>query len=238
MSRQFLYAGVLIAVGILISPEFVSAQGCDTCNTFSPGVAVGAPGGFGFPASNCGCRGAGAHGGCRNGACRAQLRSKLDHSANINAKIIARNEAWPAPFDCGSRQLYHATLRPMIDAGFEDQNLLTDTHFDAKTGMLTKYGIQQVSGMMLNMPTHRRTVFVQQLADFNATQQRMATVKEVLDTYYPQSRGSVQVSARRGAKGYGVEADNITTLRLGATPAPIIPIASGTESVGESASNN
>jgi len=92
--------------------------------------------------------------------------------------------------------------------------------------------------MMLNMPRHRRIVFVQRLADENATQERVATVKDVLDTYYPQSRGMVQVSARNGAKGYGIEADTITTLRLGAAPDPIIPIATGNETVGESASGN
>jgi len=105
MSKLFLSAGLLIAVAMLISPEVVSAQGCNTCNTCSAGAPVAAApvvvGSFGFPSSGCGggCQSGGVvgRGGCASGACRAELKAKRAHQSQIKAKIIARNEAWPKP---------------------------------------------------------------------------------------------------------------------------------------------
>lgn len=247
MSKQTIFAALLIAaVGFFNNTE-VSAQGCTSCAQAAPmaAVAVGcdscaaaaAPvASFGFPAaSGCSsCQSAGVGGGCRGGACRAELKARRAHQAAINAKIYARNEAWPAPFDCGSRQLYHAIFRPQIDAGYEDQNILTETHFDVETGELTRYGIEQVKGMMLNMPRHRRVVFVQQAPNEGLTQQRMAKVQNVIDTYYSQRGGMVRASIRTPAKQYGLYAEKISNLRTDAIPDPVIPIASTNDSISGS----
>ena len=247
MSKQIISAGLLIAaIGFFTSTE-VSAQGCSSC---AQPVSVAAPvvGGcdscasaapvssFSYPSGGCqsgGCAGhVGRVGGCKGGACLNELKAKYAHKSALNAKIAARNEAWPKPFDCGSRQLYHATFSPMINAGYEDQNILTETHFDADSGELTRYGIQQVGGMMMNMPRHRRTVFVQSTADPQSTQIRLAKVQTVIDTYYPQRGGSVRASGRTPASQYGNYAEQISNLRFEAIPDPIIPIANTTDAIG------
>ena len=121
----------------------------------------------------------------------------------------------------------------MFDAGWEDQCILTGaTHFD-REGELTKYGVQQIGGMMMNMPQSRRVIFIQETTDPAETEMRLAKVRKVIDTYYSQRGGRVEVSKRSPAMMSGVRAVDITEKALGASPAPMIPIAAGNASIDD-----
>lgn len=188
---------------------------------------------FGFPAGGASC---GA--GCATGPVGAsqhsfgygQMSERFRATQAQNDKIYARNAAWPKPFACGSRQHYHNIWRPMFDAGWEDQCILTSVHFD-KNGDLTRYGKQQISGMVMNMPKSRRIIYVQETANNTETQSRVAKVENVIQTWFSQRGGMVQVSTRTPATMNGVRAVTITENAASSQPAPIIPIADGSSGV-------
>lgn len=215
--KKVLICAVVAVFGFSFSTDSVSAQ----CNSCDSGAST-----FGFPTVNH------HFGGGRFG--NGQLKYQVQQQQAINQKISARNAAWPKPFNCADRQLYHNVWNPMINAGWEDQCILTKTHFDDETGELTRYGVQQIGGMMMNMPQNRRVVFVQESVNQQETQERIAKVRDVISTYYSQRGGVVQVSKRTPATQNGPRAELISNLAGESTPNPIIPIASGTSSVQES----
>lgn len=195
---------------------------------------------FGYPAGGGSC----GAGGCADGAIAMQQRSfgygqvsdRFRATQAQNEKIYARNEAWPKPFSCASRQLYHNIWRPMYDAGWEDQCILTSTHFD-ENGELTRYGKQQIGGMMMNMPKARRVVYVQDTSDSASTQARVSKVESVIETWYSNRGGVVQVSSRMPAEMPGWRAVDIVEKATSNAPIPVIPIADGqsgiTQAVGQ-----
>ncbi len=195
---------------------------------------------FGYPAGNCGggCgQSVGQSCGGRGGAgCVNEMKARIAHYQAQSEKIAARNAAWPKPFACADAQLYTKMWGPMINAGFEDQNLLTSVHFDKESGDLTRYGKNQVVGILKNMPAHRKVVFVQRSVDEATTQQRYNTVREVVDMWYG-ANGRVELSGRTAIGGVGLGAEKITQSYYESAPAPVIPIANGGESVGDSVGN-
>ena len=222
MSKQILMVVAAVAAfSFAISSDSANAQGA-----------------FGFPAGEsacstgaCGTGGAISHGGL--GAGRHQFSQRLQATQAQNDKIYARNAAWPKPFACASRQQYHNMWRPMIDAGWEDQCLLTSVHFD-QSGELTRYGRNQISSMMMNMPRSRRIIYIQELANNADTDARTAKVQNVIQNWFAQRGGTVQVSSRTAVTMSGVRAVTITEGSLGAAPAPVIPVADGQSGVSSS----
>lgn len=196
---------------------------------------------FGYPAGGSACAGGGCGGGLSHGAQQrafgyGQISDRFEVTQEQNSKIYARNEAWPKPFACASRQHYHNLFNPMYDAGWEDQNMLTSVHFD-KDGELTRYGRQQISGMMLNMPRARRVIFIQETSNVGETQARAAKVRNVINTWYSQRGGMVQVSNRTPATMNGTTAVNITEQAQSSAPAPVIPIANSGGTVASAIGN-
>ncbi|MCP4095598.1 MAG: hypothetical protein GY880_32815 [Planctomycetaceae bacterium] len=155
------------------------------------------------------------------------------------ATVTARNNAWPKPFDCADRQLYTSMWTPMIDKGFEEQCVLTSNHFDPITGKLNTFGNHTVAGIMNNMPQARRTVFIHRDTDNQLNQKRMNMVKETINTFYGTNKlARIEFSNELPVKLRGAEAEKITELWYAGKPAPIIPIASGTESLDATVTNN
>lgn len=191
---------------------------------------------FGYPAGGGSCGGA----ACGSPSIAAQQRSfgygqfkdRVHATQAQNEKIYARNAAWPKPFTCASRQLYHNMFRPMYDAGWEDQCILTSTHFD-ENGDLTRYGRQQISGMLMNMPKARRIIFVQTTSDATETQARLAKVQTVIQTLHPQRSGIVRASDRTPATLPGWRAVDIIEKATANAPSPVIPIANGSSGISQ-----
>lgn len=219
MSKQKVIVGAAVAaLSFVFSMQTASAQ-------------LG--GAFDYPAGGCNdCSGGGvAFWGAQQRAMGAsQMSARWKASQAHNDKVYARNEAWPKPFACASRQHYHNIWGPMYDAGWEEQCVLTSTHFD-ENGELTRYGEQQIGGMMMNMPKARRVIFVQETANPAETSTRVAKVRSIIETWYGQRGGMVQISSRTPQTQSGDRTVDIFDKAKGSAPAPVIPIADGAGSV-------
>jgi hypothetical protein len=155
-----------------------------------------------------------------------ELKSKYAHAEKNCARVIARNEAWPMPFNCASRQLYFTFWEPMIDQGFEEQCVLTSAHFDDETGELNSFGTHTVAGIMQNMPSARRKVFIHRDVDVEANEARLAAVKKTINTFYGQSGPAmVEFSTKLPVKLRGSTAETIFQLSNENRPNPVIPIS-------------
>lgn len=189
---------------------------------------------FGYPSGVSACGGncgGGSFGGASvsGGHGQGQFKQRVAATQAQNQKIYARNAAWPKPFACASRQLYHNIWSPMYDAGWEDQNILTSTHFNQEG--LTRYGKQQISSMLTNMPRDQRVIFVQESADPIETQNRLAIVQSVIQSSHPQRNGIARSSSRTPQTLPGWRAVDIIEKATASAPSPIIPIATGSGSV-------
>jgi hypothetical protein len=207
---------VAAAVAALASTS-VFAQECTSCNS------------FGYPSQS----GYDTYGNPQTGT------RKLDHWKSINHKVMARNDAWPKPFDCADRQVYFSIWNPMIENGFEEQCILMAAHFDPKTNELNRFGLHTVAGIMQNMPSTHKHVFVNQDTDTNVTQARLRSVEKIVDTFYGSiaPNAKVAVSSKLPSSIRGIRAETINTLFIDGAPSPIIPISSGSDSVSQSINN-
>lgn len=218
----------IATIVVTITFASITFAQCSSCGTSD--VAFGYPGGS---CATCNTGSAGFGGG--HSQHHEYLKAKIDHAIAYDEKVSARNRAWPKPFNCADRQVYSAIWRPMLDAGFADQTTVSATHF-GEDGKLTRYGKQQIAGIMRNMPQHRKVVYVQRDRDEATTQKRYSEVQEIVSTFYGQS-GRVALTDRNPIKQQGLRAEATTNAYYGALPLPNIPVASGTTSVSQSVSN-
>ncbi len=220
------------AITSMVVTIFLASVAFAQCNS------CGSTANFGYPGGTCATCSTGGHGivGASGRHHGEVLRAKLDHAIAYDAKVSARNRAWPKPFTCADRQAYSAMWGPMLDAGFADQTTVTATHFDEE-GKLTRYGKQQIAGIMRNMPQHRKVVYVQRDGNEAATLNRYNQVQEIVSTFYGQS-GRVALTDRNPINQQGLRAEVTTNAYYGALPAPIIPVSDGSTSVNDSVSSN
>jgi len=228
---------VAVAVaGISMISNDCFAQGCDSCG--QAGASFSYPNAapvYSSVVGDCGAGGCGLRG--RSGGHMDELKAKYAHAQKINSRVVARNEAWPMPFDCADRQLYFSIWDPMIDQGFEEQCVLNSAHFDAETNELNQFGRYTVAGIMQNMPTTRRMVFIHRDSDQSANDKRMSQVKSTIDTFYGQmGPAKVAFSTKLPVTLRGDKAAAISQLSAENRPTPVIPISSG-ETVSSSVGN-
>ena len=176
-----------------------SAQGCSSCSSANS---------FGFPAAPVSVAGCG-HGGCGHGgggkisAGVHELRRQLDHTSQINAKVAARNDAWPLPFACADKRDYYRIWDTMLNAGIEE-NAVLDANFFTEDNRLNNVGIDRVAGIVLNMPTNERTLFVYRVADESVNQARVtrfATQFHVTTVMLPVLMCVCRISGRKQSVG-------------------------------------
>jgi uncharacterized protein (DUF2237 family) len=215
----------IAAMAVTIAFASITFAQCNSCGTGD--VAFGYPGGT---CATCSTGGGFAGRGQRG----EYLKAKLEHASQYNDKVSARNQAWPKPFTCADRQVYSAMWGPMLDAGFADQTTVTSTHFEE--GKLTRYGKQQIAGIMRNMPQHRKVVYVQRDSDEETTQNRYDQVQEVVSTFYGHT-GRVALTDRNPINQQGLRAEATTNAYYGALPVPNIPISDSSSTVGDSVTN-
>lgn len=228
MSKSISALKYCAAAVVAVLMAGVSLAQCDSCGSATS---------FGYPGASCAAcstgpgnsvgRGGHAHG--------EVLKAKIAHAQEIDARVSARNAAWPRPFACGSRTLYSSYWRSITRAGFADQNTLSAIHF-GENGELTKYGQQQIAGILRNMPQQYKTVYVQRDQDEETSLARLNQVQELVSTWYGQN-GRVAFSDRNPIIQSGVRAENITVGYNGAMVPPIIPVADGQSTIANSIGN-
>lgn len=223
----------LLTVAVAITVVALTSGDCFAQGTPVPPIVQGST--FGYPTvANCGYCGDTGCGNCRgrNGD-HPRIDAMKAHHAQLSAhyhKIYGRNDAWPMPWNCADRQLYFQIWEPMIDQGFEEQCVLSSAHFDSETNQLNKYGQHTVAGIMQNMPTSRKHVFVHREGDERLNAARLESVRDTIDTFYGhQLNGQAQVSysTRLPNRITGDQAEGINRLWFEKMPSPIIPIAAG-----------
>ncbi len=177
-----------------------------------------------------------AFGGCNNAGCGClgggqfieEMKARHAHTKMLHARIQARNDAWPKPFNCADRQVYFSVWGPMIDKGFEERSVLTSMHFDKETNKLNRMGQFAVAGIMQNMPQARKTVFINRDVDAQINDARLAQVQDTIRTFYGQSTSArVAFSSRLPVTTSGVKADLTQQAWLGALAVPMIPVSVG-----------
>jgi hypothetical protein len=218
------------------------AQGCIGCAQ-TPQIVQGSS--FGYPSASygdCGDPGCGTCGGRQQGD-HPRMDAMRAHHDELHAyyhKIYGRNDAWPMPWNCADRQLYFQIWDPMVDQGFEEQCVLSSAHFDPQTNQLNKFGQHAVAGIMQNMPSTRKHVFVHREGDEQLNAARLAAVTDTINTFYGQQLDGpprVSFSTRLPNTISGAQAEGINRLWFEKMPSPIIPISSG-ETVNSAVGGN
>ena len=239
--ETLLTVAVAITVVALTSGDCF-AQGYSTGNQMPPIVQTNS---FGYPSGS-------SYGGCGEAGCRScggigngdhprldEFKSRHEAKHANYHKIYKRNDAWPMPWNCADRQLYFQIWYPMIDQGFEEQCVLSATHFDSETNELNKFGQHAVAGIMQNMPSARKHVFINRDGNEQLNSARLNSVRETINTFYGQHvNGTPQVSfsTRLPNTISGDQAEGINRLWFEKMPTPIIPISSG-ETVNQAIGN-
>ena len=228
MSKSISALKYCVAVVVVVLMAGVSLAQCSTC---------GGEASFSYPGSACAACSSGqgnfvGRGGHAHGEV---LKAKIAHAAEIDAKVVARNQAWPKPFACASRNLYASYWQQITRAGFADQNTLTGIHF-GKDGELTKYGQQQVAGIMRNMPQKYKTVYIQRDQDEATSMTRLNSVQQLVGNWYGQN-GRVAFSDRNPIIQNGTRAENINIGYHAAMAPPVIPVSDGQSSISSSVGN-
>jgi hypothetical protein len=78
------------------------------------------------------------------------------------------------------------------------------------------------------MPSHRRRVYIHREADEETNNERLAAVRNTIDTFYGSSTPAiVEFSTKLPVKLGGTKAEAISRLWHDNQPMPIIPTASG-----------
>jgi len=254
-SNVMLKIKTLLSVAIAVSGAAVSSsfgQGCDACAhaqfghaQFAP-VQV-APIHVGVPCATCGpvAMGPPVHvvasrpvGGCVGGGCFGggvgvggkldELRANYEQTKAENERITARNNAWPKPFDCADRRAYFSIWEPMIDQGWEEQCVLTASHFDPESNELNNFGQTAVAGIMQNNPSNRRVVFIQRDVSDQINQQRRSMVEDTINTFYGHSNtAQVAFSNKRPVTTSGARGAQIQEEWLRAQATPAISVSTG-----------
>ena len=212
-----------------------SAQDCSSCAPSGNSFAYPAP----VAQTSCaggGCRLRHGHGHGHGGRV-AEFRDRLGHQADINWKIAARNDAWPKPFACWEKRDYYHLWGVMLNAGVETNAVLDENYFTDEN-VLNRLGIDRVAGVVLNMPTDERTLYVHRSANEAVNQARVSAIQDMVSTYY-SNRGAVDVrlSDRLPQSISAAQSQAITEGRIAGAPPATIPVGAA-ESVSAAVGQN
>lgn len=207
-----------------------AVQGCSSCNS---AAGSGFASRFASPTASKGC----GLLGCRHGHGKGSghlhnLKNKIDHQASLNAKIAARNDAWPLPFACADHRDYRNIWNVMLNSGHEVSCVLDGNYF-TDANRLNRLGIDRVSGIAENMPSADRVVFVNRTANDSVNQARLASARETISTYYSH-RGPVDVrlSDKLPRSIAGAQVQDSREKYLTGSPPPRIEVGTG-ESINQ-----
>ncbi len=154
----------------------------------------------------------------RAGWCDFWGRAKLDYQ---------RMNSWPEPFQSDDRQLMPSAFIIMTAKGWQLENTITDHHFDSETQQLTQSGELKIRSILNNSPVHRRTVFVLNGHNPQATAVRVGSVQNALSRMTFDGPPPAVVQTNVAPRGWpGEYVDDIARKAQQSRPAPILPTSS------------
>lgn len=138
---------------------------------------------------------------------------------------VKRNEAWPQPFlpreQCAVRQPFGM----MVLQGWQEQNTLTEHHFDPETHRLNRAGLFKIQSVLQNSPPAHRSIFVYSGYDDAANQARIGNVRETIAQWIPaEAAPEIVATPQRPYSLPGMRADAITRRFQESMPTPTIPV--------------
>lgn len=135
-----------------------------------------------------------------------------------------RNNAWPEPFVQVDRRAVTAPIDINIDRGWQLQNTIPDELFEGETQELTRAGELKVQGILTQMPTRRRVVFVLRGKTPEITQVRLKSVEraatEVVGPTAPSMIAVTDIVPRGGSGAYY---ERVSSGYESTTPPPRLP---------------
>jgi hypothetical protein len=143
-----------------------------------------------------------------------------------------RNTMWPEPFLQADRNAVMCPFAIQTANGWRRQNLLSDYHFDEATNQLTRAGDAKLRYILTQMPSTRRTVFVQQGHSTEVTEGRMHSVEWASEQIVPPGMIAHVVESNLPNDGWpAADIDAVTRKFIATTPDPRLP-AGGISSGG------
>ncbi|MEM7457203.1 MAG: hypothetical protein AAF456_22870 [Planctomycetota bacterium] len=204
-----------------------------------------ADGGFGCADGGCSTGGCGGNlfGWSNGGGCGAGQRCRImsegfhqgwAHMKHVNQKVMARNQAWPKPFDCADRQLYFAMFEPMIDTGMADMCTLSAAHFDQHSNELNRLGESAVASIMQNMPASRKNIYIQQDSNESISDVRMTSVRNTVERWYGHVPApGIAFTNRYPMTHSGSRVELINGAYAQELPPPVIAVGDSTQSTSD-----
>lgn len=200
---------LMCASMVLLTAPICNAQECYNCDGSS----------FGYPEGYSWGRLATHH----------QARKEKWHAWKAeSAKIYARNDAWPKPFNCQDRMAYYSVWDAMIGQGYAQNCVLSAEYFDPETNELNQAGLSKIATVIQNLPSDRRQLLISRDANDTVTQARLNQVNLVVRTYHGQVADNMMVglTEMQPSMMSGLQADTMMKRQLEGLPAPVIPVAS------------
>jgi hypothetical protein len=134
-----------------------------------------------------------------------------------------RMNCWPEPFQHADRQLAITPLIAMTDAGWRQQNTLSDHFFEVEDQSLTQSGQLKVHWIATQAPSHRRTVFVLRGGTPQVSVKRVESVQKFIEKIAPALRPEVLLTDAVPPGGSGEYYEAVDRQRKTSIPAPRLP---------------
>jgi hypothetical protein len=139
--------------------------------------------------------------------------------------VRERNAAWPKPFNCHDRQLYHYIMQANLDAGFEAAHTLSDEHFDPQTHQLNRMGKAKVAWIMQYAAPHQRTIFVYQSYPGDETDLRITSVRDfAVQEFSHFGQAQVAFTQQMPASRSGLYWETVNQRYMEGLPTPVLPV--------------
>ncbi len=141
------------------------------------------------------------------------------------ATDFRRNNCWPEPFVYPNRAAVRVPFQIMVARGWQRHNTLGREYFDPETQQLTHAGKLKVQWIMTQAPVDRRVVYVNPAPTAQATQARLAAVRQLVSAYVARNQVDEHLALTRmpEAKWPGADITAIGQRFRGAQPAPVLP---------------
>ncbi|MEQ1906032.1 MAG: hypothetical protein ABL888_17730 [Pirellulaceae bacterium] len=194
--------GFVAAAVMVLTTTVVSAQ-CTTCQSDWPGNG-------------------GAHGGGRQGQF-AEYRAQAGEQVK---KIEDRNRAWMKPFNCWDQQAYNHVWSTSVNAGWQNNCILRDCHFDVETGRLNNLGLSKLGEILASNRTQH--VWVASHFSPKTAEGRIDNVREAITENYGVERADlVMVSTEEPIRFNGLRNQSINAQYNSQVPVPTIQTSAG-----------
>ena len=146
-----------------------------------------------------------------------------------------RRNCWPEPFAASDRQAVREPVMNCVANGWQQQNMLSDPHFEVGGGQLTEAGRLRARWIANDELEQHRVVYVHRGATPQETAARIEGVRQYLAQVNYAGPVPPVIETNRSDAGYPADrADAISRRFQQALPDPKLPAAGGGSSGGSS----